>query len=252
MGYKDMFGENFFTPKSEEDEAATPTAFNQGSHPETAEPLLFKGFSSGLPLLVERPSRYINRLRRAALNLYKVPDDDQYGGMDARILYSPVISLPVFLMQGNELYPNESTVQYPLLHYPVNHAPDHIRDVSVYMLTLVALYSSMGLMREDEEGDLLCYGLSDPFTCDDDMWMAAEDWAKDTAPLLRDLNMARLLGFALNDRDNEIGPLSALYETWNEKRSADTIMDAGKKAADLLQPEYSVFLEAEFRPFQER
>ena len=110
----------------------------------------------------------------------------------------------------------------------------------------------MGLMREDEEGDLLCYGLSDPFTCDDDMWMAAEDWAKDTAPLLRDLNMARLLGFALNDRDNEIGPLSALYETWNEKRSADTIMDAGKKAADLLQPEYSVFLEAEFRPFQER
>ena len=222
MGYKDIFDDSFSTPasdKSEKSSAVTPLP-PEPEEQQQLKPLLFPGFGSGRPLLLERPSRYIQRLSDTASKVYAVPDGDPYGGVENRILYSPVISLPVFLLHGNERFANHDVLKYPLLNPPLNHAWDG-SDISVYMLTIIAAYTSAGILHE-------------------------------AAPLLKDLNTARLLGFALKNPNEETNALRALFESWDENRSSGEIIEAGKHAAKLLQDDYNVFVDVEFRPFQER
>ena len=220
--------------------------------PDDEDVMSFEKFSSGLPFLVERPSNYLRRLYGAAQNMVLPPDDDENGGLDGRILYSPAVSLPFFTLYGDEMLASEDVLKYPLFHFPQNHMPTEADDPADYALTLIALYTALGLMREDKNGDLITYGLSDPFDVDDEMWEAAEDWAKTCRPLLAEVNTARLLLFAFNDPDDEAEPLSLLFDLWGEKRSAEEIMAAGKQAAEWLADEYGVFLDDEFKPFEER
>ena len=213
MGYKDIFDDSFSTPasdKSEESSAVTPLT-PEPEEQQQSKPLLFPGFGSGRPLLLERPSRYIQRLSDTASKVYTVPDGDPYGGVENRILYSPVISLPVFLLQGNELFANHDVLKYPLLNPPLNHAWDG-SDISVYMLTIIAAYTSAGILHEDVDGDVLAYDVEYPLSVADELWNAASDWASEAAPLLKDLNTARLLGFALKSPNEETDALRALFD----------------------------------------
>ena len=165
MGYKDIFDDSFSTPasdKSEESSAVTPLT-PEPEEQQQSKPLLFPGFGSGRPLLLERPSRYIQRLSDTASKVYTVPDGDPYGGVENRILYSPVISLPVFLLQGNELFANHDVLKYPLLNPPLNHAWDG-SDISVYILTIIAAYTSAGILHEDVDGDVLAYDVEYPLS----------------------------------------------------------------------------------------
>lgn len=253
MGYKDIFDDSFSTPasdKSEKSSAVTPLT-PEPEEQQQLKPLLFPGFGSGRPLLLERPSRYIQRLSDTASKVYAVPDGDPYGGVENRILYSPVISLPVFLLHENELFANHDVLKYPLLNPPLNHAWDG-SDISVYMLTIIAAYTSAGILHEDVDGDVLAYDVEYPLSVADELWDAASDWASEAAPLLKDLNTARLLGFALKSPNEETDALRALFESWDENRSSGEIIEAGKHAANLLQDDYNVFVDVEFRPFQER
>ena len=102
MGYKDIFDDSFSTPasdKSEESSAVTPLT-PEPEEQQQSKPLLFPGFGSGRPLLLERPSRYIQRLSDTASKVYAVPDEDPYGGVENRILYSPVIQPPRISASG--------------------------------------------------------------------------------------------------------------------------------------------------------
>ncbi|WP_234944813.1 hypothetical protein [Bifidobacterium longum] len=120
------------------------------------------------------------------------------------------------------------------------------------MLTIIAAYTSAGILHEDVDGDVLAYDVEYPLSVADELWNAASDWASEAAPLLKDLNTARLLGFALKSPNEETDALRALFESWDENRSSGEIIEAGKHAANLLRDDYNVFVDVEFRPFQER
>ncbi|MBT1162767.1 hypothetical protein [Bifidobacterium sp. SO1] len=214
--------------------------------------LVFDRFTSGLPLLMERPSRYTNRLQGAAFSMFRPPADDKNGGLENRILWSPSIAFPFFLLFGDEKFKDQDVLKYPFLHVPSNHQPTDDTDLTVYALTLYALYTATGLLGETNDGAILTYGLEDPFEVTDaDAWDAADDWARTVTPLLSDLNKARLLGFALKDVEHEAAALNVLFYLWGESRPQNELIDAGRQAADLLAGEYDVFLDQEFKPFQE-
>ena len=120
------------------------------------------------------------------------------------------------------------------------------------MLTIIAAYTSAGILHVDVVGDVLAHDFVYPLSVSDELWDAASDWASEAAPLLKDLNTARLLGFALKNPNEETDALRALFESWDENRSSGEIIEAGKHAAKFLQDDYNVFVDVEFRPFQER
>lgn len=248
MGYENMFGESYIAPNNDEQKSVTPLSAETVDMT-GLEPLCFRGFASPLPLLIERPSRYLKRVTAAAESMIKPPDGEDVA---SRIFFSPAVALPFFILQGNELLANEMVTKYPLLHTPQNHEPDADTNPNVYALTLVALYESLGLIHEDSEGNLLAYPIEGTFTVSEEHWTAAADWAKDVAVPLANLNKARLLGFALADQNKEMQPLSLLFDSWDENRLASDIIAAGKDAAEFLEVEYNTFLDTAFKPFAER
>lgn len=255
MSYRDMFG---YTPASDTTAAEEPPAVNPlddtGAPAATGDdvrPLAFQGFASPLPLLLERPSRYLRRLEQSASSMFRPPENG--GDVTDRILYSPAVALPFFVLQGDELFANETVLQYPLLHVPSNHPLDESTDPSVYALTLIALYTASGLIYEDGGGNLFAYGLpvGESFTVDDKDWRAAADWAESVVEPLGELNKARLLGFTLRDRERELPSLSLLFDLWGETRDPNEIIRSGKQAAQFMEAEYGVFIDTPFTPFSE-
>lgn len=252
-----MFG---YDPAENGDTGAEPTPMPVGDDAPTLTPsptedgpapLAFTGFASPLPLLLERPSLYMKRLRDAAESMFMTPDG---GDVTDRILYSPAVALPFFVMHGDELYAGEHVMGYPLLHAPDNHQPGEGDDPSVYALTMIAAYTAMGLIREDGDGNLLAYGIpvGEPFGVDDETWAAADDWARTMVYPLGELNKARLLGFALRDPDNERDALAVLFDAWGETRDPNTLIQAGKEAARQVDVDYGIFIDTSFKPFNER
>lgn len=281
MSYKDLFGEFSPAPQAEElrereaqrvmdplrEQAEDATGNGNGnagadaagggngmpSADDGLQPLRFAGFASRLPLLVERPSMFVTRLRASARSIIMLEgESDEHGTIDDRILISPSIALPVFFLYGTELFPNEDVLKYPLLHMPANHQYDGSMQVRDYALTLIALYTAGGIMFEDGSGDLYTYGVDDPFEVDDTAWDTAAEWATMVAEPLGRLNMARLLGFALSDPNTESEPLGILFDTWGETRGVDEIIEDGRKAADEVKPYYDVLTDFPYQPFSEQ
>lgn len=268
MSYKDLFGDVIAQPVSVSEDTVTPvddmrasstqdltdfvTATGAGDD-DLSGLLVFDRFTSGLPLLMERPSKYVQRLLNAAGSMIQVGEDDQNGGLANRILWSPSIAFPFFLLFGDEQFKDEDVLKYPFLHVPSNHQPTVDTKFDEYALTLYALYTATGLMGETHDGAIATYGLVDPFeVSDQESWDAAVDWAQTVTPLLADLNKARLLGFTLNDLEHEADALNTLFDLWNESRSQTAVIEAGKQAASMLEIEYNIFLDAQFKPFRER
>ncbi|RGL95027.1 hypothetical protein DXC37_08820 [Bifidobacterium bifidum] len=243
MSYTDMFGTPLTGNQTGDDRETGNNNESEGHQ----QPLLFKGFASPLPLLAERPSVYLQRIRDAASSLIEVPG----GSPDDRVLFTPAISLPFLILKGDERFPNETVLGYPLLHVPQGHEPDVDTDPNEFALTMVAAYTATGVMREDD-GDLLAYEVTDPVDIDPDVWEAAASWAHDTVKPLMTLNQARLLGFAMQHPKEETRPLELLFSTWGETRIPNAIIEDGKKAAEIMEGEYNVFIDRQFKPFLER
>lgn len=219
---------------------------------QTPETLNFQGFASPLPLLVERPTVYVRRLREATASMVRPPENDTHYGVDGRVLYTPTVSLPFPVLFGDETFANEAVTTYPLLHRPENHPLTDSSRIRVYALTLVAFYTEGGIIHEPGDGNLLAYGLAGQFNADDEAWERAERWATMMADPLDALNRARLLGFALNDPEHENPTLATLFNAWGETRNGDDIINAGREAVPVLEQHYNDFIDIEFRPFSER
>ena len=212
----------------------------------------FQGFASPIPLLAERPSLYIRRMRDAMGSMITTPDDDPHGGVENRILYSPAAALPFPVLYGNELFASETVFAYPLLHAPRNHQPYGDIRLDEYALTLTILYTATGIMRETD-GNVLAYRLQDPFEVEDETWDEAAGLAHDMLDPLSRLNRARLLGFAVNDWANEGESLSLLFDAWEEERGPSDILADGQKAASELEDAYRTLYEGlPYQPFNER
>lgn len=78
----------------------------------------FQGFSSGRPLLLEQPTKYVNRIVNSMKQIIAVPENDQYGGIEGRVYLSPIFTLPMALLQEGDKIGNETVNRYPYLHFP--------------------------------------------------------------------------------------------------------------------------------------
>lgn len=250
-----MFGTYYDSPETPAD--PTPVDQNPDSDPEPdgtgdITMLNFDGFATRHPLLVERPSQYVKRLTDAMGSMIAVPEDDQNGGLEGRILFHPAVALPFPVLFGNEKAVHANVVDYPLLHAPTNHPFDPAnRDIVHFALTLIMLYTVGGFMREDGDGDLYVYPLSDPFEVDDSIWDKCEEWADLVSEDLTYLNTARMLGFAMQSPDSEGTALNNLFNAWGIQGSQEEIIERGKQAAERLQDLYELYTDLPYMPFQE-
>lgn len=258
MSYTDIFG-SMPEPQRDIEETVTEppvdaaSATGDARQDDGGATLNFMGFTSPLPLLVEQPSVYVKRLRDAISSMVMPPaENDTHYGIDGRVLYSPAIALPFPVLYGDELFANEAVTAYPLLHQPLNHPMTETTPIRVYVLTLIAFYMRNGVIHEDGNGNLLAYGLTGQFNADDESWAEAERWANMMVEPLDALNRARLLGFALNDREHEMGTLATLFNAWDETRNGDDIIKAGQDAIPEVEAHYNDFIDVDFRPFNVR
>lgn len=214
--------------------------------------LNFPGFASRHPLLIERPSRYVQRLNMAAQHLFTAPDNHP----ERRILFSPALALPFFLPTGDEAF-SDDTIQYPLLHVPARHPynPDEC-SIDQYALTLISLYTAMGIINEPGDGDLYAAGITtedltfpDPQE-EDEAWRTCAEWAESIMHPIADVNIARLIRFAGDDPDEQ-RYLQALFETWGISEPTDALLSQGERSAQLLADTYNAFTDIPFEPTAE-
>lgn len=201
------------TPKSHPD---TPLDEND---PPTGEPTLwdFEGFTSGTPFLLERPSRYITRMRRSMNSLLALPERDTQESIDSRILWSPIVELPIPLAQKDDTARTMAAVSYPFMYVPQNQPLTDNMDPERYALTLhVYLAATQAIVYDTQYiHDLYTYGVdAGSFRVDDDIWERAGIVADYYADALRDLNIGRLTQFMLADMDNEYDAWDRLMLTW--------------------------------------
>lgn len=201
------------TPKSHPD---TPLDEND---PHTGEPTLwdFEGFTSGTPFLLERPSRYITRMRRSMNSLLVLPERDTQESIDSRILWSPIVELPIPLAQKDDTARTMAAVSYPFMYVPQNQPLTDNMDPERYALTLhVYLAATQAIVYDTQHiHDLYTYGVdASSFLVDDATWERAGMVADYYAGALRDLNIGRLTQFMLADMDNEYDAWDRLMLTW--------------------------------------
>lgn len=225
----------------------TPTPVDTGVGGQPA-PLLYTGFSSGKPLLIERPSRYLQRIRGGIASLVIPPADDPQGGIDARVLCSPIMSLPYPILYGDEQFPDEEATRYPLFHAPANHPYEPGEPIDVYALTVVLCMTVTDLIHEDG-GDLLAYPCPEPYTIPYSVWDEAAQWVRAHAPQLAALNLGRALGFAMLNPDAEREALTTLFRVWDVRMTGDEIIGDAQDAAEQLA---DVWPFDGFSPFSEQ
>lgn len=254
MAYNNMFGSRAqFIDRSKSEDDSNQGALLKAAHDVTAKPearpLRFEGFGTGLPLLLERPSKYIARMTNAARSMIETADGSP---AENRVLFSPVVSIPFFVLDGTERFANEDVLKYPLLHAPANHPLTDPDTMDVYVLSLIVMYITTGMLAEDSDGSLYTYGVEGQFEIADDVWDAAWEWSKDAAPLIRAVNLARIASFASAVWDEEQEPFSILEEAWGVKPDAwQKYADDLQRNADLLAHDYDIVTNLPFEPYSE-
>lgn len=256
--YGDMYDERAGVDDDDMDMNVTPLSDAQpdaptGTQTVNARGLLeFNGFSSGQPFLLERPSRYLQRMRDAMRSLIVLPSDRDDPGVDARILWSPIVTLPFPLLTGTEKAANEDATRYPLLHAPINYPLPEDVDWDEYALALTLLYTASDVMVE-QDTSLYTYGMHGQFEADDTVLENIKDMAHTFNEPLRLLNMARLVDFAVRDPQREQEPLTLLLDTWQDERGLQTIVDEGRDAARMVNVLYEIMFgdDITFDPFHE-
>lgn len=251
MALDDVFGTSFPSPDVGAEETPVTPLDPEGASPDPS-PIVFEGFASPQPLLAERPTRFVNRMRDSVNALVHVPDGDGDGGTDARIHLSPIMTIPVPTLYGNELFPGRDAAAYPMLHWPDNHpwTPDGGQPYDEYLLGLYAFHTMSGMMH-CEGGDLYSYPLDGPWEADDAPWNLAMSWAADVAPLLLRVNLARLTAFATLDWQSEGPLLGRLYALWGVEDTPEQVTALDGDAVMALEPLLRVVSDLPYRPYEE-
>lgn len=248
MGYADVFGTAYTPveqPKEEETANISPLDDTNGEQP--PDPLLFAGFSSGRPLLVEKPSLYVSRLAASARGLVTTGENPLENAFVA-----PSLSLPVVLL-GDMVKPlDEDVAKYPLFHFPMSHPLNTDDLYTDQILALILVLYDMEAIHEDEERDLMCYPLPAGFDCTSEKWEAALETAKVFAPVLSTVNLARLALFTLLDPDTEKPYFKELANLWGVTDKVPQLIQEGLNERMFFKETYEDLLEGyEPDPFKE-
>lgn len=256
MAYNDLFGESprqfeqpYPTAEDDTQRDVTPLNRVEESLPDLT-PVIFDRFCSGHPFLLERPSKYLARMRDAGEVMLALDEGED---VTDRLLYSPLVSLPVISRRPEDKFTREEATWYPLLHAPDNKPFDPNAGIPFdeYMLTMIITYIALNIIAEDDH-DLLAYPVKDSVEVPEDTWNAAAEWVHDNQQYLRDLNIARLVGFAMQDPDNESQPLQLLMDAWNVPVDVNGVMSKAQVAAEHLRPDFAaLFPDLPYDPFTE-
>lgn len=251
MGYADVFG-RAYTPMEKPKETDMPaeniSPLNAPNGKPPEEPLLFEGFSSGRPLLVEKPSQYVSRMAAAPLALATTIE----GAVMDYSFVVPALSLPFVVMSDKVRPLNDEVVKYPLFHFPLSHplSSDNLLTDQVLALTLV-LYD-MEAIHEDEDKDLMCYPLPPDFDCADEKWEAALQVAKEFSPVLSTVNLARFALFTLMEPDTERDYFKELAKMWEIEEDAPQLIKEGLDERLFFKETYEDLIDGyEPDPFRE-
>lgn len=255
MSYKDFFGENRPTPRKKRDEPnmtpLSPPKFDTTPVVEKYDVMAFQGFSSGRPLLLEKPTKYVNRIVNSMKQIIAIPENDQHGGVEGRVYLSPIFTLPVALLHEGDKIGNETVNRYPYLHFPSNHVWD-ADEISLdeYLLAIEYMFVIHDVAQEDTAGNLLTYGVDGDYTMDDDAWKTACEWSREISKPLSDLNRGRLLGFAINSQsEREVDTVADLFDLWGEEREPQQILSDAQTAAGDVEDLYDMVFSIPFEPF---
>lgn len=253
MGYQDFFGESF-TPTHQSETVTTPLdspTFDTSPVVEKYDVMSFQGFSSGKPLLLERPTVYVNRILNSARQLVALPADDQHDGIEGRAYLSSIFTLPAVLLYEGDMIANETVNQYPYLHFPSNQTwnPDKM-GLDEYLLAIEYMFTVNDIAQETTDGDLLTYGLDGDYTIDEDAWQSACEWVNEIKEPLTNLNRGRLLGFAMRSgSEEELRTLGNLFDMWGEERDPNQIISDAQASADDVEDLYAMLFDIPFDAF---
>lgn len=256
MSYKDFFGENRPTPSKPEEArnpmAPSPSTSDATPTAEQREVLSFQGFSNGRPLLLERPSGYVDRIVNSMRQIIAVPDGDEHGGIEGRVYLSPVFTLPFAIPCDGDMVVDGTVNLYPYLHFPTNHGWDADEmGLDEYLLAIEYMFVTFDIAQESSDGNLLTYGVDDGYTIDDDAWATACGWAKEISGPLSDLNRGRLLELALNSgSEKELDTVGRLFDLWMEEREPQRILADARRAAGDVEDLYGMVFDVPFEPFR--
>lgn len=264
MSYKDFFGEQVptmtapetTTPRPDSSEPAPPgmsglSGMTGGTAVEEYSVVSFQGFSSGEPLLLESPVAYYNRIVNSMRQILALPADDRYGGIEGRVLLSPLFSLPFALPREGDMIANETVNLYPFLHFPSTPEWDpEEMGLDEYLLAIEYMFVNNGVVWETEEGDLLTYGMGGSYEIFDDAWSCARDWVHEIKKPLARLNCARICLFAIRSRrEDELEMAGRLLDAWRIKESPRELIAGASDAAEDMRELYGmVFDGMEFDP----
>lgn len=238
--------------KDEEDEEV--------AREENLQPIEYDGFASYHPLLVERPTKYVNRLRACAKSLIIPPENDTHGGTDGRILLDSAIALPVPTTMPGDMLTSEQALGYPLFYAPVDREWSVGGDVSYgeYVLTLILTYTMLDIIHEENQS-VYAYPLSldSRITIPDDAWEYVTHLAHEMYPLLGAVNRGRLAGLAIYNAQqygdkSEADMWNKLAWEWGITIPPNETLDRADEAAEKLQPYYEeVYGDLQYAPYFE-
>lgn len=233
------------------------TGGNHGRVETNGTLLSFEGYSSGQPFLLERPTRYIQRMRDAISSLIVLPEDQRgQDSMDRHILWSPIVTLPYPLLDDSTMGLSEQTNAYPLMHAPENYRlPTYasFEDWEEYAFTLTLLYTASDVMTE-YGADVYTYGIDGQFMVNEDVLKNMHDIATQYKEPVRKLNLARLVDMTMQDPDHETDALDMLLSTWEVEPDLQHIVDQGRESAEMVELLYEIMFQdnpVRFTPFSE-
>lgn len=207
-----------------------------------------EGLGDRHPLLIEDPVGFERRMQVASGYVA-----DGWGEPVDRLVSSPVLTVPFWVPQAEDRVSSEALLAYPLLNLPKGVVLPEDADLSTVGLALRAWWTLQGCLAT-QDGDLY-YTTPIQEDADASDWLAVWDWATLAAPLLVDVNVARLMLYATdwNHRVDEAqtAAMRRLYRAWGVPEDADyglLVSDRGMSAIRRLEDLYGRVFDEPYQP----
>lgn len=207
-----------------------------------------EGLGDRHPLLIEDPVGFEKRMSVASGYVA-----DGWGEPVDRLVASPVLTVPFWVPQAEDRVSSEALLAYPLLNLPKGVVLPEDADLSTVGLALRAWWTLQGCL-DTQDGDLY-YTTPIQDEVDASDWLAVWDWATLAAPLLVDVNVARLMLYATDWNhgvdEAQTAAMRRLYRAWGVPEDADyslLVADRGMSAIRRLEDLYGRVFDEPYQP----
>lgn len=196
------------------------------------------------PLMVEAPSLWEKRF-----TMWDMFVADSQGNPVSRAVNSPTSMIPFYLTQPGDLLPSVEMSYYPLLTVPEGLSVPADTTIITLPLILRAYYTIVGCITV--ESQTVYY--RKPDIVDGEAWEAAVQWAGEAAPLIFDVNVARLMLYATDwgKGVNQVEAQAAqrILSLWGVAGDyQQLVVEKGRQAMSSLEPYYESMFDTPYQP----